>query len=81
MKLKDGCPGCERRWNAPAAEGQCSRCKRCLACCSNETVALSCVARERTKRANPKFSVTRSRRAYEQYHANPGVLSRNRRMT
>ena len=42
MLLKNGCPGCEKEWNAPYAEGQCSRCKRCLQCCGKVKVALSC---------------------------------------
>jgi hypothetical protein len=46
MKVRNGCTGCRRFWNAPGSEGQCGRCKRCLNCCSRIDVPYSCVAKE-----------------------------------
>lgn len=81
VKLKDGCPGCSRLWRDPGAEGQCSRCKRCLYCCGREFVAYSCARKSASRSATDPASDGRSARAYERWAANPAILGHNRRIT
>ncbi len=75
MKLKDGCPGCNRKWGE--GEGQCSRCRRCLECCGKEKAAFSCAANWERKSDAQK---ARSRKAYERWQENPNILGHNRRI-
>ena len=77
MLLKNGCPGCEKEWNAPYAEGQCSRCKRCLQCCGKVKVALSCSAKHAAKTAPQQ---ARSKAAYDRWESNVAILGHNRRI-
>lgn len=77
MKLKDGCPGCNRRWDAPRAEGQCSRCKRCLECCGHANIPYTCAWK--WDRMSP-HSQYLSRKSYDRWINNPNILSKNRRI-
>lgn len=74
MKIKDGCKGCDRRWDAPRSEGECSRCHRCLMCCSDDEVPYSCVWKaNRRERERPGYR-RRSDIAYSRYEAAGGVF-------
>jgi len=78
MTLKEGCPGCGRKWGE--GEGQCSRCKRCLECCGHENVEHSCAAKWVKKNPDQR---ARSTAAYERWANNVNVLGGqgNRRIT
>lgn len=78
MTLKEGCPGCNRKWGE--GEGQCSRCKRCLACCDKTSVPYSCGHRHARLEALRPGHHQRSQAAYERWANNPNVLSKNRRI-
>ncbi len=75
MTLADGC---DRRWRDPDAEGQCLRCRRCLACCARTSVHYSCAARDSERTPERRAA---SARAYERWTANPTMLGPNRRIT
>lgn len=82
-KLKDGCPGCDQLWRAQYAEGQCTRCKRCLSCCGKEKVRFSCAAKDAHLAAiDPSNTLLhRSAAAYNRWLNHPNVLGHNRRIT
>jgi hypothetical protein len=75
LSLRTGCTGCRRLWGE--GEGQCSRCRRCLACCGADDVPYTCAWRWARKDAGQR---ARSEAAYERWQANPAVLGRNRRI-
>lgn len=79
-KLKDGCPGCGKLWNAPGSEGQCSRCNRCLECCGDGRVQHSCADKHYWKVASNPGYAARSAAAYDRWENNPNILSHNRRI-
>jgi hypothetical protein len=67
MKLKDGCPGCNRRWDAPRAEGQCSTCKRCLVCHEDADIPYTCAYKRRMRAARDPGYKHRSAIAYDRW--------------
>lgn len=71
------CAGCRQNFKDPHAEGQCSRCKRCLNCCGRESVAKSCAAKYAALNPGQRH---RSDRAFERWQNNPNVLGHNRRI-
>jgi hypothetical protein len=79
MKLKDGCPGCNRLWRERGSEGQCSTCKRCLYCHDCENVPYSCAARHAMRERLKPGHYQRSERAYNAYHRNEKILPDNER--
>jgi hypothetical protein len=83
MTLKEGCPGCQNRWDG-YQEGQCSRCRRCLVCCGRAKVPFSCTSRLRTKKArmgqNWQAHQTRSEAAYNRFITNTNILHRTRKI-
>ena len=81
MKLKNGCTGCNLPWHGPEnREGQCNRCKRCLACCGLVRVRYSCAWRfDQRTAANPGYP-KRSKDAYDRWCRNWNILSKNRRI-
>jgi hypothetical protein len=81
VRLADGCPGCGQLWRDPGAEGQCSRCRRCLSCCGKAAVLYSCDARHLAREAASPGYLARSAAAYERWANNPSVLGSNRRIT
>jgi hypothetical protein len=46
MKNKNACLGCNTRWDSAYAEGQCSKCRRCLHCCTLRMMHNTCAERE-----------------------------------
>jgi hypothetical protein len=78
MKLNDGCPGCNREWGAPKAEGQCSRCKRCIDCCNDASIVNTCANRFARK---DHAAQIRSTKAYNRFVENPNMLKNTRRIT
>jgi predicted aldo/keto reductase-like oxidoreductase len=78
MYLKEGCTSCGRLWKEPDAEGQCSRCRRCLACCGKENVRYTCAWRY--SRMTPQ-QLHKSKVAYERWENHVNVLGHNRRIT
>lgn len=80
IKLADGCPGCGTRWDEPGAEGQCSRCKRCLECCGREAVPYSCGFKFARRTARDRGYPARSKAAYDRWEGNVKILGHNRRI-
>jgi hypothetical protein len=60
------------------AEGQCSRCKRCLQCCAFAHLKYTCAWRDAKKTPDQQL---RSTKAYERWAADPRMLGNNRRIT
>lgn len=77
MTLETGCTACQREWDAPKAEGQCSRCRRCLECCGRPKVRFSCTAKSLGKTTEQR---ARSDAAYQRYVANDAILPARRRL-
>lgn len=76
--LKLGCPGCRIPWESRNAEGQCSRCKRCLQCCAFAHLKYTCAWRDAKRTPDQRL---RSTKAYERWVADQRILGNNRRIT